>query len=361
MDDGCWFELCGGKTWFVKDEEREEIANCEMHVVARIFVKPSDKVHFQGTYLVRVRFPPDAPSQGGYIEMTWEQLGIKAAAQKMISSHFRYHVRFECSDTNFITLVEKQLAVCLQQLQDINLATHVGRQPGSTIYVFSNIQFGYDGKPTNMLESGYMWPLKATTNQKKSPVPTLAAGTNRPLVGCFEQVLKWGGEQACISVLVMTAAAVVALRNRDHNTPVLLLQGPPGAGKTFLARCGLSVFGQNWAMDGMISDATEAGFMQNLDWLGSLPFCWNDPQPNSKDVEVLRKTIIHVYDQAVVSTAKHSRQYNAALWVTCNTKFLQQLLASEQGEEKPTAERCVILEMPKLEKNPMTPQQEKNI
>lgn len=346
----------------VTGDKRQEIANCEMCVVARLITKPSDKIHFQGAYLVHVKLPPTAPNQEDkYIEMSWEQLHTKTTAQKRLSGHFRYHVKFGCSDKIFNKLVDSQLAT---KLQDIVLATCAGSQPKlhGGVYVFSNTQCDYNGKLTNMLESGYMWPSNKAGAERISPTPTLVAGTNTPFADYFKQVSEICGKNTCMQVLVIIAAVLVALRNQDHNNPILLLVGPPRAGKTFLAQCGLSVLGCEWAKAGMMGNTTPAGLLQIFNSLGSLPFCWNDPQPNSKDIEVLQKAIIPVYDKASVNTAKHNKQYSAALWVTCNSKFLQQLLASEhKDEEKPKAERVVVLEMPKLEVCSITPEQQETM
>lgn len=150
------------------------------------------------------------------------------------------------------------------------------------VWVFENAQFNSDGSATDESKSQWVWNNRLSTGDEHIPSPKIAEHNPQALKKLTQALKDFAGENftVCLATLGYAAMAVhfQTILRVEGAFPVCNAYGEPGSFKSVAAEAAASLFGSNWATDGIVSQLSESALYERLKSTGSILTVYDDPK-----------------------------------------------------------------------------------
>lgn len=150
------------------------------------------------------------------------------------------------------------------------------------VWVFENAQYNPDGTPTDESKSLWVYNGRLSTGDEAIPSPRMADRNPNALKDLAQALKDFSGDNftLCMATLGYAAMSVhfQAILNAEGAFPVCNAYGEPGSFKSLAAEAAASLFGEKWAIDGIVSKLSESALYERLKSTGSILTVYDDPQ-----------------------------------------------------------------------------------
>ena len=197
------------------------------------------------------------------------------------------------------------------------LATCLGRQPNGT-WVFEESQLDDKGEPITEEKSLTIWNPKLT-NEEKIRSPKVLERSPEALPRLTKAMRRFFGSNFMPALFVMGYCAASAhfqkIIKEQKRFPILNVFGDPMGGKTVAVECGLSLFGDGWAFDGIHSAITYSALWQKASKCGDMALCLDDP---AQEPQVLDEWVRAWYNAEQRSVRGNVQRPTSSLIIASN-------------------------------------------
>jgi hypothetical protein len=165
------------------------------------------------------------------------------------------------------------------------LATRHGCQSDG-IWVFKNAQFTPEGVLTDESQTQWVFNTRLSTGDEHIPSPCLADQNPDALKNLAKALFEFSLDNLPRFMATLGYGAMAtqfqAIIKVEGAFPILNNYGDPGGMKSIAAESAASLFGSNWATDGVVSHSSESALYERLKLTGNILTVYDDPMRDSR-------------------------------------------------------------------------------